>query len=127
VQFLAPGGMSFEADGHKYGPHGLFGGMPGLPAALELLRAKTGETLSLPSKIAWRAAEPGDVTRMITPSGGGYGEPFERDVDLILQDVLNEHISADTARRDYGVVVDLQTRSVDRVATERIRASRRGG
>jgi N-methylhydantoinase B len=127
VQFLAPGGMSFEADGHKYGPHGLFGGMPGLPAALELVRAKTDETVSLPSKIAWRAAEPGDVTRMITPSGGGYGEPFEREVNLVLQDVLNEHISAGTAQRDYGVVVDLQTRSVDRAATERLRASRRGG
>lgn len=125
VQFRAPGGMSFEADGHKYPPHGLFGGKPGKSAALELDVVKTGETLNLPSKIAWRAADVGDTVRTISPSGGGYGDPLERDPDIVLKDVLNELISPETAREDYGVVVDVASESVDVEATEQLRGEMR--
>jgi N-methylhydantoinase B len=57
--------------------------------------------------------------------GGGWGDPLERDPALVLADVENGYISAACARRDYGVVLDPQGRSVDEAATRRTRKARR--
>ncbi len=42
---------------------------------------------------------------MQLPGGGGFGHPFERDPQSVLQDVLNAYISLEAARREYGVVI----------------------
>jgi N-methylhydantoinase B len=47
----------------------------------------------------------GDRLRVETPGGGGYGDPFERSVELVLYDVLEGRVSAEQAERDYGLVV----------------------
>jgi N-methylhydantoinase B len=47
----------------------------------------------------------GDVVRTMTGGGGGFGKPAERDPDLVLGDLRNRHITAETARV-YGVEVD---------------------
>ncbi len=39
------------------------------------------------------------------PGGGGYGDPFGRPVELVLQDVVNGYVSIESAERDYGVVI----------------------
>jgi N-methylhydantoinase B len=61
------------------------------------------------------------VASIQTPGGGGYGDPLERDPELVLQDVVNGKVSAEKARSVYGVVVDRENQDVDREATERIR------
>jgi N-methylhydantoinase B len=53
---------------------------------------------------------------------GGFGNPFERDPDDVLADVLDEKVSTTAALRDYGVVI--HGGSVDDVATRRHRAAR---
>jgi len=55
--------------------------------------------------------------------GGGYGDPLERPVDRVLDDVRNELVSLRSAREDYGVVVDETSLTVDEEATRK----RRGG
>jgi N-methylhydantoinase B len=45
--------------------------------------------------------------RVVTGNGGGWGDPHERERDLILEDVRNEYITPDIAREVYGVDVDL--------------------
>ncbi|MEQ6249429.1 hydantoinase B/oxoprolinase family protein [Sulfitobacter sp. HNIBRBA3233] len=49
---------------------------------------------------------PGDVFNLTSGGGAGWGDPFTRDADLVVRDVLRGSISAEAARRDYGVVVD---------------------
>jgi N-methylhydantoinase B len=39
------------------------------------------------------------------PGGGGYGHPFQRSVDLVLNDVINGYVSLEAAEREYGVVI----------------------
>ena len=61
--------------------------------------------------------------------GGGWGDPLDRDPQAVLDDVLDEYVSIDGARRDYGVVLigslDELALEVDEVATDELRASRR--
>jgi N-methylhydantoinase B len=47
-----------------------------------------------------------DVLHVLTPGGGGIGDPFEREVEAVLADVRSGLVSPDAAARDYGVVVD---------------------
>ncbi|GAB4079757.1 hydantoinase B/oxoprolinase family protein [Modestobacter muralis] len=74
-------------------------------------------------------AEPltaGTVVRVRTTGGGGWGDPLERPVAEVLQDIAWRKVSVDGARRDYGVVV-LADGSVDQAATDRLRAEVRDG
>ena len=44
-----------------------------------------------------------------TAGGGGWGNPFDRDPELVRQDVIEGYVSIESAARDYGVVIDPQT------------------
>ena len=60
----------------------------------------------------------GDVLRLETGGGGGWGHPFDRPEALVRADILGGFITAEAAARDYGVVLD------DPAATARRRADR---
>lgn len=73
----------------------------------------------------------GSTLRWITNGGGGWGDPFKRDMNAVLNDVRNGYVSVSGALRDYGVVVlgdpaeyPEQIR-VDEEATMRVRAGDR--
>ncbi|MBM4264681.1 MAG: hydantoinase B/oxoprolinase family protein [Deltaproteobacteria bacterium] len=68
--------------------------------------------------------KPGDVVRVQTNAGGGFGDPFERDPQLVLRDVLDRYVTIEHARADYGVVIDLMRLVVDVEATRKLRATR---
>jgi N-methylhydantoinase B len=48
----------------------------------------------------------GDRVRMSNAGGGGYGDPRERPVELVQRDVIRGCVSSESARDDYGVVID---------------------
>ncbi len=56
--------------------------------------------------------------------GGGYGDPLEREVAMVLEDVLDEYVSIEQARDLYGVVIDERTMTVDEAKTRALRSSR---
>ncbi len=63
----------------------------------------------------------GDLVRMITPSGGGFGDPLARDPERVRTDVRGGLLTAPTARADYGVVI--AGGDVDGAATADLRVS----
>ena len=121
VQFLSSGQMSLEGEGNKYAPWGVFGGEDGTPGGVEIFHPDDDDVQVLPSKFPCRKTKPGDTLRTISPCGGGYGNPLERDPVSVLEDVLDEFLSIESARRDYNVVIDSVTLEIDQAATALLR------
>jgi len=63
---------------------------------------------------------PRDAIRLQLPGGGGFGEPRTRDPLKVREDVLDGLITAEEARRVYGVAIDTRG-EIDLAETERIR------
>jgi N-methylhydantoinase B len=103
------------ADRTRWGPHGLFGGLPGAPARYVLNEAR-----ELGAKTTVELA-PGDVVSYRTCGGGGYGPPAARDPALVLRDVREGKVSAARARQVYLVAVDTAAWRVDEAETARLR------
>ena len=123
LRYLTDGGTSVEADGFVYGAWGYAGGGSGIPGTLTLT-APDGTQTALPSKVPYRAVRAGERLITIGATGGGYGDPLLRDPQQVLDDVLDEYYSRETAERDYGVVIT-PDRRLDMEATERTRRERR--
>jgi len=71
-EFLDGAKATILSDRRARGPYGLQGGQPGQPGANTLVRR--GKRTTIPAKTEFQA-EPGDVLRIETPGGGGYGRP----------------------------------------------------
>lgn len=78
----------------------------------------------------------GQYVCLNTPGGGGYGDAFQRDPELVRQDVIAGYVSPQGAARDYGVVVRFTGRDeelvrlprqwqIDEAATRRLRGNGR--
>ncbi len=122
IKFMTDAHMSLEGDGHRFKPWGVFGGSQGVTGGAEYVDVETGTVEKLPSKIQSKFSNVGDIYRTISAVGGGYGPPWERDVNRVLDDVLDEIISHEQAQSDYGVIMDPSSMSVDNKATESLRA-----
>lgn len=123
-EYLTDAMLQVRADRCRFVPWGTQCGRPGTPSE-NLLNAGSADVQRLPSKFV-REVHKGDRFRYVSPGAGGYGDPLERDVRGVLEDVLNEKLTLDYARRVYGVVVDSATEAVDLEATrlerQRLRA-----
>jgi N-methylhydantoinase B len=75
-----------------------------------------GEAREMPAKFAITLRR-GDVILHEQPGGGGHGDPFTRDPERVAEDVRDEKISVEYARREHGVVIDPATLTVDEAAT----------
>jgi N-methylhydantoinase B len=113
------GTLSVRRDRHRTGPWGLFGGQAAPPCRTLLIHAD-GSAEEIPSKkvLTIRA---GDVMRVWTSGGGGYGDPLTRPAETVHADVLDGRVTRDGAARDYGVVVEADG-SLDAAATHSLRA-----
>jgi len=58
---------------------------------------------------------------IISPGGGGYGNPFEREIKKVFKDVENGYVSITSAREDYGVVIDPESGELDDQQTQELR------
>jgi N-methylhydantoinase B len=67
--------------------------------------------------------QPGERAANMNPGGGGFGDPFERPVAMVVDDVRNGLVSIEGAKADYGVVFsDHASLAVDGAATARLRS-----
>ena len=115
--------LQVRADRHTFRPYGLYGGSPGRPSR-NVLTAADGPEREIPAKVTMTMRR-GDVFRHDQPGPGGWGDPLERDPARVLRDVRNELVSVESARDDYGVVIDRAAWRVDEGATAALRASLR--
>ena len=99
----APWGVS----GGKSGRSGRFILNPGTPSERILARLSDGVQLKA-----------GDILRIETPGGGGFGHPFDREPERVLEDVVNGLVTPAKALEDYGVVLADHDEAVDLAATE---------
>ncbi len=73
IELLTDAEVTLLADRRRLRPYGLEGGEDGAPGRAIATRAETGEEIELPGKCSRRLAK-GDVLRIETPGGGGWGE-----------------------------------------------------
>ncbi|MCC7104873.1 MAG: hydantoinase B/oxoprolinase family protein [Chloroflexi bacterium] len=78
----------------------------------------------LPASRAQQLLSAEDTLTLEMGGGGGYGPVLERDPAAVREDVVNGLVSAEAALRDYGVVIDPATLSLDVFETERARRGR---
>jgi N-methylhydantoinase B len=57
----------------------------------------------------------GEVARLVTGTGGGWGDPHERPVEAVVEDVKDGYVTLEQAERDYGIVLDPDTHEVKEV------------
>ena len=99
---------------------GIFGGKPGARWRSYINRVDgTVEHLHSKEVIEIQA---GDIFVRETGGGGGYGDPLERDPQLVVDDVLDRKISACSAEKDYGVILSDDGFGYDEGSTKQLRA-----
>ena len=106
--------LQVRTDRAKFRPYGLYGGHPGQGSANYLNPGRENRKLTSKPTMTIKM---GDVFRHELAGGGGWGDPLDRDPTLVLKDVLDELVSIDAARRQYGVVINLDHRNVEASAT----------
>ncbi|MDE2302051.1 MAG: hydantoinase B/oxoprolinase family protein [Sphingomonadales bacterium] len=84
------------------------------------------ETIRLAGKSNGTELGAGDVFELRVGGGGGYGDPLERQPELVARDRASGAVSSDSAERVYGVVLNADG-TVDDEATEARRAALRAG
>ena len=92
---------------HKYPAWGAQGGLDGSPNGVRFLHAD-GRVVER-GKAARYRLERGEVVQIVTGTGGGWGDPYERPPEAVAEDVADGYVSVEQAERDYGVVVDSTT------------------
>jgi N-methylhydantoinase B len=81
------------------------------PAANRFVVVRDGDIVEpspIPGKVTGFPMGPGDVMRMETSGGGGYGDPLKRDPEAVKCDVKEETLTVEQAELRYGVILDAQ-------------------
>jgi N-methylhydantoinase B len=110
--------------GYKYPLLGFVGGKPGLGNYFILDYGTKNEKMV--TSFEDQAPSPkGQIILAQSGGGGGWGNPLDRDPRKVLDDVTNEYVSVEGARKDYGVVIDKGTMTIDENATRESRKALR--
>ncbi len=94
--------ITFAYRRSRHPPWALAGGQPGSPNYVEVLRADGGRERH--SSVTALSLSEGDVIRIHTGNGGGYGDPRARRRELVMEDVRNGYVTAEAASAVYGLV-----------------------
>jgi N-methylhydantoinase B len=126
--------MSYCCDRARSITWGINGGLPSIPHGVWLNKG-TDQERFLGSVFSSVPVVPGDSFTRPSAGGGGYGDPLERDIQAVVDDVIDGYVSIERAAADYGVVVTAVDPEVDEYAVDhdattalraRIRSERTG-
>jgi N-methylhydantoinase B/oxoprolinase/acetone carboxylase alpha subunit len=149
-----PAEISLSCDRMRFGPWGVFGGGDAMPQALyevteddtpfelgwspvDVLRPLSGRfddedradsdgTNYRTSKFSHVKVRAGTTLRIVNAGGGGFGDPLDREPELVLADVRNELVSIEDAREHYGVMLTPDGKAIDTEGTRELRKRLRG-
>jgi N-methylhydantoinase B len=109
------------ADRVRLGCYGVNGGRAGQPFRVTV--DIDGNARELGGLVDGEPVAAGEIVRVCTTGGGGWGDPLEREPLSVLQDVNDDKVSAQAARTDYGVVLrkDGLSFEIDLAATQALR------
>jgi N-methylhydantoinase B len=119
-RFLAPSSAIVINYKTKTRPWGIGAGRDGMNNTV-VLYPGTDRALEVGQSYTHFAA--GEAMANVTGGGGGWGDPFERDVAAVVADVELGLVSPERAAIDYGVAIDPVTFVVDEAQTSRLRSS----
>ena len=122
-RFLADGQIGIHDERWLTYPWGVLGGETGRRSTKRLVRTDGSEEW-LPAKVEGIKVQEGDVLYFNTWGGGGWGDPYARDPELVKTDVDRGLVTSEGARR-YGVVI-ASNGAVDSDATAELRAQLQG-
>jgi N-methylhydantoinase B len=131
-------GVALGVAGLRNSGQGLFGGYPGAPSLRTLIQgARVEETIAAdqaPDELAALGGDSrllpycefdlgrNDILYMRMASGGGYGDPLEREPQQVLRDVDEGVVSREEARAIYGVEIDGNEPRLNQTATDKLRS-----
>jgi len=112
--------LQLRSDKRAHPPFGLFGGATGRPS-MNILQVDGSDTV-LPTMTEVEIAA-GGVIRHEMASGAGWGNPLEREPTDVLEDVLDDKVSIESARDLYGVEISGSPLAIDIEATSVLRGA----
>ncbi|ADJ16714.1 5-oxoprolinase (ATP-hydrolyzing) (plasmid) [Halalkalicoccus jeotgali B3] len=95
--------ISYCSDRNRSITWGSEGGLPGIPHGVTLER--DGEVNEMGTVFSNIPISEDDMFVRPSSGGGGFGDPLERDPEAVLEDVIDEYVSIDRAKKDYGIVI----------------------
>ena len=124
VEVLAEEGMvSLRIDSVNFPPWGVSGGQCARPGRCVINPGRPNERVLGPLSDG-NIVHRGDVIRVETGGGGGWGHPYDREPERVLEDVLSHFVSRASAEADYGVILTEDGGAIDEAATQACRADR---
>jgi N-methylhydantoinase B len=124
VRARIPMTMNTQVERAHCRPWGLDGGLEGTGNQVALRLDGRWKTDFPNAKVLVAALKADDAFLIRGGGGGGYGNPLERTVEEVAEDVRQGYVSVKAAKELYGVVIDPETLAVDRAASETLRAVR---
>ena len=123
IRLLDGARLLSNADRTLLNTYGVNGGKAGKTYGVEVDHAG-GETAAIPGMADNIEVEAGSVVRLVTTGGGGWGDPLDREVEMVCYDVECGLVSIASARDDYGVVLTESDAgyTVDQQGTQVLRA-----
>ena len=105
IRVLRDGFLLTCCDRTAFGCWGVNGGEAGMPGGTIINPGSPQEQLVQFSRDSVKVKQ-GDIIRVTTPGGGGYGDPLKRKVEGVRLDVQRGLVSLENAKGLYGVVLD---------------------
>jgi N-methylhydantoinase B len=124
VRARIPMTMNTQVERAHCKPWGLDSGLEGTANQVALRQGGQWKTDFPNAKVLVAALKKDDAFLIRGGGGGGYGDPLERAIEEVAEDVRQGYVSIKAAAERYGVVIDPETLAADRAASERLRATR---
>ena len=117
VRIMVDCTLSTRMDNVRFPCFGIDGGMSGWPGRFTLNPGAPDED-DIPPASEGISVKSGDILRIETGGGGGWGDPFTRNPKDVQRDVLEGYVTQSAALSEYGVALSDNGREIDQSDTE---------